>query len=304
MTTATFSINTDSSDRTVVFCGILSIGLHILLLAGLDIAQRSEPLKETVQLVNVTLLPTEIDPETTTPNDQTLLPVTPPMRNTPRPSTSYSMSAPTPPIVSHPQPIMTSSALELPPTLLTTVKPLTPPRKKRMLKDTAASDALFAQQATRMVQRTIVTETLPSATSRMPNLQIPNLPRTKSLPNSAQSIHAAPAETQPARRRRLAAKPPTNTGPVIKKIGVRHSVTPVYPRIAIEKGWEGTVILRLLVTSNGLPNAITVRKSSGHAVLDKAAIEAMQQWRFTPAMDGNFAVEKYVDVPLRFGLHR
>ena len=46
---------------------------------------------------------------------------------------------------------------------------------------------------------------------------------------------------------------------------------------------------------------ITVLKSV--AMLDKAAIEALRQWRFTPGRDANGqAVRVIVEVPIRFVL--
>ena len=73
--------------------------------------------------------------------------------------------------------------------------------------------------------------------------------------------------------------------------------------MAKEEGWEGVVLLQVLVRTSGEPGKITIRKSSGHKIIDNAAVDAMRQWRFVPAMDGNFPVEKYVQVPLKFGLH-
>jgi len=52
-----------------------------------------------------------------------------------------------------------------------------------------------------------------------------------------------------------------------------------------------------------LPGKVTIQTSSGHAILDKAAMEAVQQWRFKPEKDGNIPINKYFDIPLKFVLH-
>lgn len=57
---------------------------------------------------------------------------------------------------------------------------------------------------------------------------------------------------------------------------------PVYPRLAIKRELQGDVKVRVAVTSEGKPSNIEILKSSGHALLDKAAIDAMTGWRFLP----------------------
>ncbi|MEN3951023.1 energy transducer TonB [Iodidimonas sp. SYSU 1G8] len=61
---------------------------------------------------------------------------------------------------------------------------------------------------------------------------------------------------------------------------------PPYPRSAVEAGAEGDVLLRFIVKEDGYvdPSSIVVKKSSGFADLDKAAVdEAARNWRFQPA---------------------
>lgn len=47
-----------------------------------------------------------------------------------------------------------------------------------------------------------------------------------------------------------------------------------YPRQAIERGWEGRVVLLLALDAAGRVTAIEVASSSGHAILDDAALRA------------------------------
>ena len=81
-----------------------------------------------------------------------------------------------------------------------------------------------------------------------------------------------------------------------------HNVRPEYPRTAREAGWEGTVMLRVEVLPDGKAGVVSVRQTSGHAILDHAALTAVQRWRFSPAMDGNFPVHSIVHLPIRFDL--
>ncbi len=80
------------------------------------------------------------------------------------------------------------------------------------------------------------------------------------------------------------------------------SIRPPYPRRAREMGWQGTVVLRVEVKSDGTVGAVAVRQTSGHATLDEAALTAVKGWRFAPPTDGEFSFSTVVDVPVRFDL--
>jgi protein TonB len=77
---------------------------------------------------------------------------------------------------------------------------------------------------------------------------------------------------------------------------------PVYPEIAQEKGWEGTVILSVLVQPDGKAKTIEVKTSSGRKILDQTATQTVQRWTFVPARKGETAVEGWVEVPIDFRL--
>ncbi len=77
---------------------------------------------------------------------------------------------------------------------------------------------------------------------------------------------------------------------------------PKYPKVAREKGWEGTVVLKVLVSEEGNPTEISVEKSAGHQVLDEAALEAVSSWKFHPAHYENVPYPSMVLVPIQFAL--
>ena len=83
------------------------------------------------------------------------------------------------------------------------------------------------------------------------------------------------------------------------------NLPPVYPAQAIQNGWEGTVVLRLHVGTDGSVEEVEVISSSGHTVLDDAAIRSVRGWRFEPACRLGRPVACTVRQPLRFALmHR
>lgn len=81
-----------------------------------------------------------------------------------------------------------------------------------------------------------------------------------------------------------------------------HNPRPTYPERAQREGWEGTVFLRVLINHEGKPEKVEVGRSSGFESLDRAAIEAVKDWRFHPARYGEKAVESWVRVPIIFRL--
>ena len=81
-----------------------------------------------------------------------------------------------------------------------------------------------------------------------------------------------------------------------------HNPKPEYPALAMRRQWEGKVVLKVRVLADGTVAAVTVATSSGHEVLDEAALEAVRAWHFVPAKQGGKAVESTVNVPINFNL--
>jgi len=48
-----------------------------------------------------------------------------------------------------------------------------------------------------------------------------------------------------------------------------------YPRLAIRRGWQGEVRLGLTVAANGMLENIHILQSSGHGILDRAALQCL-----------------------------
>lgn len=82
-----------------------------------------------------------------------------------------------------------------------------------------------------------------------------------------------------------------------------HAPAPDYPRAAVRARIEGTVLLEVLVGTDGRPLDVLVRESSGNRRLDAAARDqVLQHWRFRPALRNGRAVQAIGLVPVDFRL--
>ncbi|GIW72464.1 MAG: hypothetical protein KatS3mg102_2006 [Planctomycetota bacterium] len=78
---------------------------------------------------------------------------------------------------------------------------------------------------------------------------------------------------------------------------------PHYPLAARRQRLQGVVVLRLEVGEDGQVRRCEVARSSGHGLLDEAALAAARTWRFEPARDATGApVAALIEVPIRFRL--
>jgi TonB family protein len=72
------------------------------------------------------------------------------------------------------------------------------------------------------------------------------------------------------------------------------------PQQAIDSNWAGNTIVRALVDSDGHVRKVVVDQSSGHTVLDDAAVDAMKRERFAPAYALGKAVNVWFQAPVNF----
>lgn len=81
-----------------------------------------------------------------------------------------------------------------------------------------------------------------------------------------------------------------------------HRVEPVYPARALRAGVEGSVTLRLRLSSGGRLLAAEVRSGSGSAALDEAALEAARGSRYAPAVVDGVPAASETEATYRFEL--
>ncbi len=79
---------------------------------------------------------------------------------------------------------------------------------------------------------------------------------------------------------------------------------PRYPEAARRRGIEGVVRLSVVVRADGTAGRVTLSQTSGSTLLDDAALDAVREWRFRPAVRQGASVDSTVVVPVRFRIER
>ena len=78
-------------------------------------------------------------------------------------------------------------------------------------------------------------------------------------------------------------------------------VPPAYPDLARESGVEGTVQVRAFICACGQVSNVSVVSSI--PLLDEAAVTAVEQWIYKPALANGEPVTTWVTIPVKFSLH-
>lgn len=152
----------------------------------------------------------------------------------------------------------------------------------------------------------------PRTPPRKPAPPKPAPPKPAPTPEAVTSSPSALTQAEAAPPPPVAPPAPAVTAPVAAApapvIAARfdaaylNNPTPTYPMLSRRMREEGQVMLRVLVSAEGLPARIELRTSSGSERLDRAAQDAVARWRFVPARRGDEAIEAWVLVPIVFKL--
>jgi TonB family protein len=94
-------------------------------------------------------------------------------------------------------------------------------------------------------------------------------------------------------------EPVVDLGPGVTPPRVTHQVSPVNRPDARGFRISGTVLIGLVVSSQGEPKEIHVIRSLDKDV-DQSAVEAVQQWHFEAAKQGDKPVAVRITVEIRF----
>jgi TonB family protein len=91
------------------------------------------------------------------------------------------------------------------------------------------------------------------------------------------------------------------TGPCIKPGRPTYSPPPEYTEEARQAKIQGTVVLQMVLGTDGRPRDIKVVQSLGHG-LDEKAVQALSEWKFEPSIKDGKPVQILTDVEMDFHL--
>jgi len=296
------STNAFERDSFSLRFGTWSVLLHALFFVLVSFVHFSLDVKKPPPTVKVTFveIPPAPEPEPV-PEPEAPALLQPQRRMQPQPVQRKQ-------VPSTPKPLDISQPVEMP-RIVSAVpppqQPSTQPVKRRLLQDSRATDTLQARDLTKTTTRTTRTTAKTKANvHEPPSLFVPGFSTVAALEGAA-NRHVVrtslPSTPSRASRRTLQA---TTGGEAQTQtsVGVLRRIHPLYPLIAKKSGWEGTVLVRVTVEKNGRASRIDVSRSSGHKVLDDAAVKAIRRWTFHPARDGNIPIRSVVVIPLKFSL--
>ncbi|MBU0681513.1 MAG: energy transducer TonB [Proteobacteria bacterium] len=190
-----------------------------------------------------------------------------------------------------------------------------PPTPTKQIKKPEKKEAVVAQakpkpthpESPPMVQLTskpapIVREIIhqkAQSKQQAPRVASPPVPPSPPAENNSRKNTVPPLEIEVGDERSK-----ENAAHVIQQASPLYQVNPPpkYPRLARRRSLEGVVLLEAFIDAAGEVAELNLFTSSGHPILDQAALKAVRRWRFRAGtIDGN-RHEMWVKVPVRFQL--
>ena len=102
------------------------------------------------------------------------------------------------------------------------------------------------------------------------------------------------------------AAPPAPAAPKIElpssNAAYLQNPAPAYPAISKRMGEQGKVVLRVFISTDGLPQKIEINQSSGFDRLDRQAQDTVLRWKFVPGKRNGVPEAMWYLVPINFVL--
>jgi len=244
-----------AEERALLWCVLVSIALHALVLLGMSWGPAPAPPAKTLLVLTATLAPFAAAPHA---------PVQPPQ-------SKFAPQAPSEP-VSAPRPALTRPAASPAPAAQSTA-PAEPARAPQAESATTApGSAASSMQPAAPVQA----KAAPQAPA--------------GIPTEAGAKSGNEADTGTLEQYRLALIVATRR---YKR----------YPAIALEKGWQGRVEVRMVIGANGMVASASIKTGSGHEILDNQALDMLKKGKTTVPIPASLRGREFsIDVPVIFNL--
>jgi protein TonB len=115
-------------------------------------------------------------------------------------------------------------------------------------------------------------------------------------------LHSIVSENvRPLPRAAMPSRPPLHQS-VVMEGNLIHKVEPQYPIFAKQLHIQGTVIVKALISRDGV--IMHAEAESGQPLLVKAALDAVRQWRYRPYYLNHEPIEVETEITVNFVLER
>lgn len=119
--------------------------------------------------------------------------------------------------------------------------------------------------------------------------------------NPVDELPPPPTATAEARIEDAPTFTPFTVAPdIINRKQIQEAMIKAYPPLLREAGIGGTVLVYFFIDETGLVQQTLVHESSGHNLLDDAALSVANLYRFSPALNRDRRVPVWVSFPIMF----
>lgn len=154
----------------------------------------------------------------------------------------------------------------------------------------------------RVTQTTLATAATPSKPIRPSAIKLAKKDNVAPSPAS-QSADSLALNTTPTLDKTASAQEATATFSTASyQLGAAATPKPIYPEESILYGESGVVLLQVEINAQGKVSGMQLGRSSGFKRLDRAAMNSVKHWTFTPALRNQIAVDSQKQVAIRFEL--
>jgi periplasmic protein TonB len=226
------------------------------------------------------------------------------------PYVEVTLAAPPPPPA--PEPVVTAPATPVPQPVAPEPEPVPPPPpepKSEPEPPKPKPEPLPEPELPPTPKPAVMTKPAPASKPATPQPAPPQKPAPQPPAKVATAKPASPAPAVPTTTKPATPSTPGvpsgvpgGTGQVTKQPFPTRNPKPDYPRRAKELGQQGVALVTVYISEFGRVDKVELKQSSGHALLDEAALEAAKKWRFRPAQLNKRAVPSKVEIPFRFEL--
>jgi len=284
----------------------LAIGAAIILIADMRLAPQPEPFRWVVSKIEARTLaetPSQAQPTTARPRKPM-----PPTQARPVEADAPPTRPVTPIRQQSAQPAPVAKPAEPAPVIREAITPKEPASSEPVAPPVAhpttapsthiAAPPVVASAPATQTQKAIQTQSLPID----PQAQVQDIPAPQTPPATVASL-IPPIQPGPQAQPTQGTQTKSDYGWLGQLLRTRVEQLKHYPHVARANRWEGRVVLRAVIGEDGQLVELKVSESSGHSILDEAAMDVLKQSAplTLPAPLGRPQV--VVQVPINYRLH-